>query len=252
MSLTSDQQKAAYAAASVAVTAGAGTGKTMMLAERYLFHIREQKLSPLEVVAVTFTEKASDELRSRIREEIARSDESDSILAEVEAAQISTIHALCARICRDFYDLAGVPPDFVVLDETESPLFLAGMFEDAIINVVRPELVVELGYTWLASALLQLLKDPYAAERAFAHGPETWAGAVAEAKEQSLRELVSGQEWVEAKRLFSRYRGADSDLLEANRRMAVAAMTAIEAGDSVTDAAGTIKELKANAEKKTI
>jgi ATP-dependent helicase/nuclease subunit A len=250
MSLTADQQKAAHATASVAVTAGAGTGKTMMLAERYLFHIREQHLSPLEVVAVTFTEKASDELRSRIREEIAKSSESDSILAEVEAAQISTIHALAARICRDFYDLAGIPPDFVVLDETESPLFLAGMFEEAILNVVRPELIVELGYNWLASALLQLLKDPYAADRAFAHGRETWVYAVEEAKEQSLRDLISGYEWLEARRLFSRYRGAESDLLEANRRMAVAAMTAIETGDSIIEAAATIKELKANAGKK--
>ncbi len=63
MTLTPQQQAAAYADGSVAVIAGAGTGKTHMLAERYLYHLREGELSPLEVVAVTFTDKAAAELR---------------------------------------------------------------------------------------------------------------------------------------------------------------------------------------------
>lgn len=67
MSLTEQQQKAAYANGSVAVIAGAGTGKTYMLAERYLYHLRVREFSPLEIVAVTYTEKAAAELRSRIR-----------------------------------------------------------------------------------------------------------------------------------------------------------------------------------------
>ena len=46
----------------VAVTAGAGTGKTRMLAERYLHHVRKHELSPLAIVAVTFTEKAAAEM----------------------------------------------------------------------------------------------------------------------------------------------------------------------------------------------
>lgn len=59
MSLTVQQQAAAFANGSVAVTAGAGTGKTHMLAERYLHHLQAHELSPLEIVAVTFTEKAA-------------------------------------------------------------------------------------------------------------------------------------------------------------------------------------------------
>ena len=54
----------------MAVVAGAGTGKTHMLTERYLHHLSEDGLSPLEVVAVTFTEKAAGELRSRVRERV--------------------------------------------------------------------------------------------------------------------------------------------------------------------------------------
>ena len=71
--LTSDQARAAYAAGSVAVVAGAGTGKTHMLAHRYLHHLRQGR-SPLEVVAVTFTERAADELRARIRRRSCQGD----------------------------------------------------------------------------------------------------------------------------------------------------------------------------------
>ena len=57
MKLTPEQKRAAEAKGSLAVTAGAGTGKTRMLAERYLYHVREHALSPLSIVAVTFTER---------------------------------------------------------------------------------------------------------------------------------------------------------------------------------------------------
>src|SRR5690606_3535946 len=60
------QREAVDAPGSVAVVAGAGTGKTHMLAHRFLKHV-EDGLDPLEIVAVTFTERAAAELRARIR-----------------------------------------------------------------------------------------------------------------------------------------------------------------------------------------
>ena len=57
MSLTEEQQRAVSAKGSVVVVAGAGTGKTHMLTERYFRHLSEDGYSPLEVVAVTFTER---------------------------------------------------------------------------------------------------------------------------------------------------------------------------------------------------
>ncbi len=68
--LRAAQRRAVQARASVAVTAGAGTGKTHMLAHRYLHHL-EHGLEPLQVVAVTFTERAAAELRARIRALVA-------------------------------------------------------------------------------------------------------------------------------------------------------------------------------------
>ena len=133
MSLTTEQQTAAYAKTSVAVTAGAGTGKTHMLAERYLYYLRENDFSPLEIVAVTFTEKAAKELRSRIRALVAQKlPERTDLLAELEAAQISTLHALASRICREHPNEAEVPPDFSILDELEGELWLSECIEAAL------------------------------------------------------------------------------------------------------------------------
>ena len=71
--------------------AGAGTGKTYMLAERYYFHLNSDGFSPLEVVAMTFTNKAAAELRSRIRQTIAQnSPDRADWLAEVEA--LKSVH----------------------------------------------------------------------------------------------------------------------------------------------------------------
>src|SRR3954464_10554106 len=107
MTLTEEQQQAVKARSSVVVVAGAGTGKTHMLTERYFHHLSEDGFSPLEVVAVTFTEKAAAELKNRIRRRVGeRMPDRADLLAELEAAQISTIHALCARICREHPDEA--------------------------------------------------------------------------------------------------------------------------------------------------
>src|SRR5262250_952496 len=109
MRLTEQQKRAAHAAGSVAVTAGAGTGKTAMLAERFLHHVLHDGLRPIEIVAVTFTEKAAAELRQRIRSRLSDSRAvTEEQLAEVEAAQISTFHAMAARICRQFFHLVGI------------------------------------------------------------------------------------------------------------------------------------------------
>jgi UvrD/REP helicase N-terminal domain len=89
--LTAEQAKAAYADSHVAVIAGAGTGKTHMLSERYLHLLMHHGFSPLEIVAVTFTRKAAAELRSRIRQTVTRAlPDQPSYLAELEAARIST------------------------------------------------------------------------------------------------------------------------------------------------------------------
>ena len=214
--LTPDQKRAAEAKGNLAVTAGAGTGKTRMLAERYLFHVREQGLSPLAIVAVTFTEKAAAELRSRIRTTLVKNVNDENVIAEVEAAQISTIHALAARICRDFYDLAGISADFAVLDETESPLWFGEKFAEAI-GQLGLEVVDAIGHRKLVWLLHELLQDPMASEKALAHGPEGWPSLLERARAAACETLASSKEWDDACGAIEECLGLGSDKLEEVR-----------------------------------
>jgi ATP-dependent helicase/nuclease subunit A len=194
MGLNPEQERSAYAENSVAVTAGAGTGKTHMLAERYLFHVRNQRMSPLSVVAVTFTIKAADELRARIRRRLVEAALDPKTIAEVDAAQISTIHGLAARICRDFYDLAGVPPDFTILDETAGPMWLGGRQQDALL-AIDAELFAQVEFEWLESAVRQLLQEPHTAREALGADPNKVLGMIEAANEAAIEALTECEEW---------------------------------------------------------
>lgn len=109
------------------VLAGAGSGKTVVLAERFVHLVRTRDLGVREIAALTFTEKAAGEMRERI----ARTFEAAGMhreAAEVEFAQINTIHGFCARLLRLHAVDAGVDPAFGVLEAGEGRLLL----EDAL------------------------------------------------------------------------------------------------------------------------
>lgn len=116
----------------VAVTAGAGAGKTRALVARYLALLAEG-LPLRAVVAITFTKKAAREMRNRARREIRRYVESvalapderarwQDLYGELDAARISTIHTLCTEILRSHPAEAGLDPRFAVLDEGPAAL----------------------------------------------------------------------------------------------------------------------------------
>lgn len=120
--LTPQQQAAVFArGTSIALGAGAGSGKTTVLTARFLAALEPPTGSDLRrVVAVTFTEKAARELRRRVRRECRgrRDDEYwRTVLRGLEAAPIGTFHAFCARILRRWAIAAGIDPGFRVLDE---------------------------------------------------------------------------------------------------------------------------------------
>ena len=111
----------------LAVTAGAGTGKTRTLVARYLSLLSEE--IPLRsIVAITFTKKAAREMRNRIREEVRiflmRTDLSDQdrsfwrgIYESLDAARISTIHSLAADILRHHPAEMKLDPVFELLED---------------------------------------------------------------------------------------------------------------------------------------
>lgn len=173
--------------ASVALSAGAGCGKTTVLTSRFLGALDGQ--NPLgAIVALTFTEKAARELRGRIREECRnrlRAGGGDvaywrSVLRGLEAAPISTFHEYSAGLLRRHALRAGIDPDFEILDEA-----IAGsVLDDALARRVRRwlaeenedlvELSVEFGLRRVREGLERLVRGRDAGELA------AWEGRTAE------------------------------------------------------------------------
>ncbi|AFZ66721.1 UvrD-helicase domain-containing protein [Deinococcus peraridilitoris] len=239
MTLTNQQARAAAADGSVAVVAGAGSGKTHMLVARFLHHLDAHGLTPLQIVAVTFTEKAAVELRARVRRavQLARPDDFDT-LAELDAAQISTIHALCARILRDHPEAAGILPGARILDEQQTQLWLAGQYGQALASL--PERVFQrIPYSRMSHLLGALLADPIAAERAFQVSSEHWATWAAQAQTRAVRKLTGSVAWQNTLDVLRAFTGADHDRIESARREAIQHATALP-GDPTSHAAGLL------------
>ncbi|NLN35496.1 MAG: UvrD-helicase domain-containing protein, partial [Candidatus Cloacimonetes bacterium] len=96
----------------VAVTAGAGSGKTYTLVARYATLLAEG-ISPRQIAAITFTKKAALEMRSKVRDALIKlqaqvKDDSEelqnwsNLAAKMDSARIGTIHSLCTEILRGF------------------------------------------------------------------------------------------------------------------------------------------------------
>ena len=98
------------------VVAGAGTGKTHVLTERIVHRVGTGRTDLARLLAITFTEKAAAQMKDRLAHALAATGRAGA-REEVEAAAISTVHAFCARLLRDFAIEAGVDPAFRVLDE---------------------------------------------------------------------------------------------------------------------------------------
>lgn len=123
------------------VSAGAGSGKTWVLTERYI-EMLSKGIRPSQIVAITFTEKAAAEMRMRIRKAVhKRIVESDSeeelhyweqMKNDLLRATITTIHGFCSRLIRDNPLEAGIDPQAKVFDAVEADILL----NDCITEVV--------------------------------------------------------------------------------------------------------------------
>jgi superfamily I DNA/RNA helicase len=95
--------------------AGAGSGKTSVLVERFALGVKDDGLDPSRILAITFTEKAAGELRERVRARLRALGCEDAARA-AEGSWISTIHGFCARVLRAHALAAGLDPEFTVLE----------------------------------------------------------------------------------------------------------------------------------------
>jgi ATP-dependent helicase/nuclease subunit A len=115
--LTSAQQEAvARRGESLLLGAGAGSGKTSVLVERFACAVLEDGVSPARILAITFTERAAAELRERVCARLVDAGEDASARA-LESAFVGTFHGFCARLLRAHAIAAGVDPGFAILQE---------------------------------------------------------------------------------------------------------------------------------------
>ncbi len=120
------------------IAAGAGSGKTFTLQNRIVWALMEESESGIssieEVLAITFTEKATAEIKSRVRSALREAGMTEEGL-KVDSAWISTIHGMCSRILHEHALEAGIDPSFTVLSDHDT----AKLREEAIEEVLAAE-----------------------------------------------------------------------------------------------------------------
>ena len=103
------------------VVAGAGSGKTKVLTHRIAHLITERGVSPFEILAITFTNKAAEEMKTRI----------GALIGPVaERMWVSTFHSACVRILRRDADRIGFPSQFSIYDQADSRRLVSYVIRD--------------------------------------------------------------------------------------------------------------------------
>ncbi|MBX9721133.1 MAG: UvrD-helicase domain-containing protein, partial [Candidatus Obscuribacterales bacterium] len=176
--LTDEQVKAILSIDEhVLVSAGAGSGKTFVLVERYIKVLEsDNDASVADIIAVTYTRKAAEEMRTRLKarlKEIAASAEGDAAkrwtkcLSEVESARIGTIHSLCESLLKNYPSEAGIDPGFEILDDLERAEILAESIDESLHYIIERtedefsellEFPIEDLRKWIASFMRSALK----------------------------------------------------------------------------------------------
>ncbi|MDE7402168.1 MAG: ATP-dependent helicase [Muribaculaceae bacterium] len=124
----------------VRVVAGAGSGKTRVLAHRYAFLVNELGISPGNILCLTFTNKAAQEMKHRIARLVDRGSVNDFIC---------TIHSFCVKFLRREIYRIGYPKNFTVIDEEDAKLLAKQAMEE--FGVDRRKLTAERFLTKVAA-----------------------------------------------------------------------------------------------------
>lgn len=92
------------------IMAGAGSGKTRVLTHRIAYLLDEKDVSPYNILAITFTNKAAKEMKERVHQLVGE---------EAEVIWMSTFHSMCVRILRRDADRIGIERNFTIIDPTD-------------------------------------------------------------------------------------------------------------------------------------
>jgi ATP-dependent helicase/nuclease subunit A len=160
--LNEEQRAAVDASGEIFVSAGAGTGKTAVLVERFVRAVCERGLDVDSVLVITYTRKAAGELRARVRAALQERGRRD-LARELDGAWISTIHGFCNRLLKTHPFAAGLDPRFRELDEAQAAVLRSEAFDAALADFCvgdEPERLRLLA-TYGASGLRRMLTGVY-------------------------------------------------------------------------------------------
>ena len=118
------------------VVAGPGSGKTRVLTNRVAYLIQEKKISEMEILCVTFTNKASDEIQYRVKKMLGK---------DTKLPWSGTFHSVCSKILRKEGFQMGIPPSYVIYDTDDSASLIKGILKDFGVDSKRfhPKAVLE-------------------------------------------------------------------------------------------------------------
>jgi len=131
MTLNPEQQAAVEATGRVFVSAGAGTGKTSVLVERFVRAVCDAGYDVDSILVITYTRKAAGELRARIRRALRDRGRHDLARA-LDGAWISTIHGFCSRLLKAHPFAVGLDPRFREIDDAGAAVLRGEAFERAL------------------------------------------------------------------------------------------------------------------------
>ena len=105
----------------VRVIAGAGSGKTKALTHRYAYLVNELGIFTSNILCVTFTNKAANEMKKRIR----------SMIGDNDTGYVCTFHGFCVQVLREDIHVINYPENFIILDTEDTEAILKTVYENA-------------------------------------------------------------------------------------------------------------------------
>ena len=162
------------------ISAGAGSGKTYRLTQLLFEELRSGRVRPAGVLATTFTNKAANELRERVRGYLVGQGDHDGAVA-IGATRIGTVNSVCGGLLKRFAFEAGLPTEQRVLDEARGRQLL----RESIDAVIEGHSLTEL---LQVTRRLSLDGDARAADK----GPQ-WQAALGRLVEQARANAIDAE-----------------------------------------------------------
>lgn len=138
------------------IIAGAGSGKTRVLTMRIAYLIEQKHVNPKNVLAITFTNKAANEMKNRISEMLGEAG---------DGAFISTIHSLCVRILKEEIGVFGYPKNFTIVDGDDQKTILKEAYKE--FNIDKKDLSYGSALDYIANCKYEELSYEKAMDQAY-------------------------------------------------------------------------------------